>query len=773
MIINRTKSVFDNFIALIKESNPSFEDVTEDQVILGLPVADNSVQGRNTRIEITAKAHSGYSGTRTLYYSRCSLSELIEEAWIPEIINLEVFDTGADVVDMILLNMGSMANQIVINEGDSVVLPDFLSSGDVSVRSVTNSIIFADEEIDVAVINDLTGEFFDYRYEDWAGSTVVFNYAPNQIHGTRIGNQPTTIPGIVGNAWNPGNPACAIDTGQKLPGGALSFTTRVRMWSVNGQQYIVGNADASGNNSSAGVLFGFLNANFVITVGNGVSVWQDSTIPHGISVGQIVDIGFSISKTGLIKIYKNGSLMGTKQAGVERITTSSYNNVYVGQAGEYGFKFGNNFVDRTRMWNRELSEAEFALVQNVLPLKNSKWNALDKGASVTLEDNDRIAKCSNSNSVRGTVGRRAGKRMFEVTVTGGDDRLLIGAGRINALLSSYPGRESVSFGYFAYNGNFLNGSTNGVAYGQSYGAVDVIGVGIDFDNNQFEFFKNGVSQGIGSVDLDGEYYFPMIGSATTDSIQQTGILNVGEEGFAFPQEGYDPWYYDLEITDRILATVNDPIMVDLSDDVAAIKNHIAARLGIPSNSFVLGNNADDVFTLVENDAGPLKITTVSENIWFNGVSNGVANITIGRNISQYRVILGSWTEIPVKSSTRATRVGYGPVGQTNNIDLGSEHIPAAGTVVGEKIFDSGGNLLSFFQNDLGIYLSFDDLVNNHNNKTFRFTNVTRNTTLELLATRIAQNQVYTNPNAAFYSFSLTTPNIFMTYVGDVIDITIL
>lgn len=618
MIINRTKSVFDNFIALIKESNPSFEDVTEDQVILGLPVVDNSVQGRNTKIEITAKANSGYSGTRTLYYSRCSLSELIEESWIPGIINLEVFDTGGDVVDMILLNMGSMANQIVINEGDSVVLPDFLSSGEISVRSVINSIIFADEEVEVTVNNDLTGEFFDYRYEDWVGSTVVFNYAPNQIHGTRIGNQPTTIPGIVGNAWNPGNPACVINTGQKLPGGALSFTTRVRMWSVNGQQYIMGNVDANGANASAGVIFGFLNANFIIKVGNGVSVWQDSTVPHGISVGQTVDIGFSISKTGLVKIYKNGALVGTKQAGVARITTQSYNNIYVGQAGEYGFKFGNNFVDRTRMWNRELSEAEFALVQNVLSLKNSKWNALDKGPSVTLEEDSRIAKCSVGSSVRGVVGLKTGKHMFEITVTSGDTRLLLGAGRKTALLNYYPGYESISFSYFAFTGNFLNGSTNGVAYGQTYAVGDVIGVGVDFDNNEVEFFKNGVSQGIKSVALGGEYYYPMIGCGTLNSIQQGGLLNVGEEGFAFPQVGYEPWFYDVDGSGMI-AGLSHPISVVEGETDTQFKERLANWFGVAPTAFKLGDDADDVFSLPvmgDNDV-EIRITSVSDSLWLN------------------------------------------------------------------------------------------------------------------------------------------------------------
>ena len=72
--------------------------------------------------------------------------------------------------------------------------------------------------------------------------------------------------------------------------------------------------------------------------------------------------------------------------------------------------------------------------------------------------------------------------------------------------SKYVGEVAGGYGYFGNNGAvYVNGAA-GVAYGASYTAGDVIGVALDMDTGDLEFFKNNVSQGVAFTGLVGTFH---------------------------------------------------------------------------------------------------------------------------------------------------------------------------------------------------------------------------------------------------------------------------
>jgi hypothetical protein len=120
-----------------------------------------------------------------------------------------------------------------------------------------------------------------------------------------------------------------------------------------------------------------------------------------------------------------------------------------------------------------------------------------KGDGVTLSNGNLTASIAGLSSVLGTRFISAGDWFFEITVDSGATNAMCGIGNPSTTLSSYPGANSSSRGYY-YNGNKYPGAS---PYGASYTNGDIIGVFIDKDAGTVEFYKNGVSQGIAFSDL--------------------------------------------------------------------------------------------------------------------------------------------------------------------------------------------------------------------------------------------------------------------------------
>ena len=72
-----------------------------------------------------------------------------------------------------------------------------------------------------------------------------------------------------------------------------------------------------------------------------------------------------------------------------------------------------------------------------------------------------------------------------------------GADSLSIAQDSYFYGTSSGYGYKISNGNKVNNSTSGSAYGNSYTTGDIIGIALDLDNNKLYFSKNGVWQNSG------------------------------------------------------------------------------------------------------------------------------------------------------------------------------------------------------------------------------------------------------------------------------------
>lgn len=116
MIINRNKTVMGNLIDLIKESNPDLPDMQDNQVVYGAPVPDNTHPGRNSRIVVQAINNLGFKGSRTLWYSRCTLTEGLVNT-NPEIIRQEG-ETNAQVASRAMAALNIHPTQVDLSYPD-------------------------------------------------------------------------------------------------------------------------------------------------------------------------------------------------------------------------------------------------------------------------------------------------------------------------------------------------------------------------------------------------------------------------------------------------------------------------------------------------------------------------------------------------------------------------------------------------------------------------------------------------------------------------------
>jgi len=102
-------------------------------------------------------------------------------------------------------------------------------------------------------------------------------------------------------------------------------------------------------------------------------------------------------------------------------------------------------------------------------------------------------------AVMSNLGMSEGKYYCEIKVTDiGDGYTRLGIkGRSPTSNTDGLGGTRNSFAYEASAGNKLDDVGNDVAYGDSYGANDIIGIAIDLDNNYIYFSKNGTWQNSG------------------------------------------------------------------------------------------------------------------------------------------------------------------------------------------------------------------------------------------------------------------------------------
>lgn len=160
---------------------------------------------------------------------------------------------------------------------------------------------------------------------------------------------------------------------------------------------------------------------------------------------------------------------------------------------------------------------------------NTTWNPLDKGANMTLSNDDlTVVSASTGGLVRSVGSKSSGKWYWEVTKNAGVD-LAVGIAKANASLANYLGGDANGYGYIAGTGQKSNNNVKS-AYGAAYADGDVIGIGLDLDAGTLTFYKNGVSQGVAFSGLSGTFF---AAEGTTNNGDRC-TANFGANLFAYP-----------------------------------------------------------------------------------------------------------------------------------------------------------------------------------------------------------------------------------------------
>lgn len=155
------------------------------------------------------------------------------------------------------------------------------------------------------------------------------------------------------------------------------------------------------------------------------------------------------------------------------------------------------------------------------------WNPSDKNVSVTLSNGNLTAAASFSNqSVRATLGKSSGKWYWEYSPNSGNGMMGIGTSAVPT--SQSPGTTANGWGYYG-PGQIYNNNAN-TATVASYTGGDVLGYGLDLDNNKLSFYKNNTLQNISTITAGTWYPMYGLGSSNSDST----IANFGATALTYP-----------------------------------------------------------------------------------------------------------------------------------------------------------------------------------------------------------------------------------------------
>ncbi|KKJ78611.1 hypothetical protein WH95_00475 [Kiloniella litopenaei] len=145
----------------------------------------------------------------------------------------------------------------------------------------------------------------------------------------------------------------------------------------------------------------------------------------------------------------------------------------------------------------------------------------------------RLSASGVTRNAESSLTMSSGKWYWEVTISGGASPNQGAVGIIadgQTLSGSWYGNQN-TFGYYGYNGQvYSNGS--GGASGATYTTGDVIGIALDFDANEIEFFKNNVSRGKFPVTA-GLSYVAAVGQVSSAAGSNIWDINFGQKPFAY------------------------------------------------------------------------------------------------------------------------------------------------------------------------------------------------------------------------------------------------
>lgn len=651
-LLDPDKSAEDNFYDLIKSENP-LALYLKGRVVGSNPVTDE-VTGLTT-VQLVPIDGQGYIEEETIQYYRrppvaasgtqnkavIALTNGLPQATLKELISAHYRLISTDVVIR-----GLNSDTIILPEIGAVFTPD----AGFRITAKSASLLYIDTGV------PFEGKFtladpsllVDYRFEDDTKGTVVKNLA-GSTDGIRTGTASAPRVGQIGNAWLLSGGS--IDTGVKLPAGAVSVSMIINLQNKTGRQIFYSDHTAAA--LSGRLTIGIGGNQMYIRVCNGAAEFVVSTgFLNQIQALNMVHVGATLSADGgTLEIYRGGMLIRTIATGLTIPSEPSTSNLVIGNtaAGVASISPLSAIVENFKLFNRALTEDEWKQLGSVSPRIDSRWSQTKRGVNTSLGQSDRQAGVSVGNSIQGRVSAKSGKVMFEYTDTG-NGAVLIGVGVIGAAMDTPPGGGGGnSYGYNAFDGNKYYASVP-TAYGASFGVLSVIGVCVDFDNNTLTFYKDGVSQGVAFNIAPGTEFYPQLGSASGGSTVYGGLLNLGEDGFAYPVPGYTRWDVRVDLQLKIEALAY-PFKDDGTKTFAGLKEAVALALRINTSGFTLGDineefiRPTDGLTTFEVD---VPITATDPNLHFNGMSTSTVKfrfpaITI-HDITQHFASTAGWAE---------------------------------------------------------------------------------------------------------------------------------
>ena len=176
------------------------------------------------------------------------------------------------------------------------------------------------------------------------------------------------------------------------------------------------------------------------------------------------------------------------------------------------------------------------------------WNPLGITTSTLTNGNLEVSLNGSSNLVYGSIGVTSGKWYWEVTPTSGSIGM-IGIVDLKVAESLMKYDQTGGIYIYQYQGSLYGGlgrsSVNATSYGTAIAANDVVGVALDMDNGQIQFYKNGSGFGQTSLSLSGKRIAP-------------GFNNGGGAVAATANFGQRPFSYTAPSGYKALNTANLP-----------------------------------------------------------------------------------------------------------------------------------------------------------------------------------------------------------------------
>lgn len=188
------------------------------------------------------------------------------------------------------------------------------------------------------------------------------------------------------------------------------------------------------------------------------------------------------------------------------------------------------------------------------------WDFENKGNGIIEQDGLTASSPNRNTTLRASHGKSSGKWYWEIELLNNDWAII---GIVDEVLPipSLVYNTKHARAVYARTGNKYSGGS--LTYGSSLVAGDILGIAVDLDVGNIEFFINGVSQGVAFEDLDTmNTIYPMFTSGTaTETVYVKA--NFGQQDFKHNiPHGYMP--YNVFNQDKILLLSEDEEIMSLN-----------------------------------------------------------------------------------------------------------------------------------------------------------------------------------------------------------------